>query len=597
MYNSYNELLYDCTNRIQIYVSDSNVENAEKEQIIAAFSNELTKFLIDSEEIYNFDIDYLIRSVSLRVVDDSLSTINRSGSLSYDECEKGIALCKRQRDNIFQFQNHPNWTMLSLKCNIEECERAFITQKNNIENQRIKAEKDADKYKNLGRNFEGDESAIKRNSNKSDFKTSLKKFFRITGLVCILILAIAAFGIIKYTGSRVKFPYSSDYIYETEYQNIYESLVEAGYTNIECVEDTSGWQKEKSITGFTIDGKDDFKKGVYYKPETKIEIKYSSSNRVYLTTMLNNWKSTDYEDVIKKLEYAGFEKVKAEEIEINDKNKDRNIISITLDGNNYTDEECYLNKKSTIEIKYNRYKIKIGSSNNGFITQDYNTVVKSLKNKGFTDVTTKKIQTGWAKGDTVVNVSVNDSTSYNSSDGFTENARIVVEYSSDDRIDVSSVMRSYSECTSAELKDALMNEGISNVSIEKELTSERLKNQKIANVKIYDDIFDGNSCYIQKNAKVVIRYYSLETSIDKTADEIIGEDYSNAVNELKAKGFTNITLKRSDDLITGWKNKESTVKSITVNGSDSFGSSDVYSYDVSIVIIVNTFKNKDYEGL
>ena len=46
MYNSYNELLYDCTNRIQIYVSDSNVENAEKEQIIAAFSNELTKFLI-----------------------------------------------------------------------------------------------------------------------------------------------------------------------------------------------------------------------------------------------------------------------------------------------------------------------------------------------------------------------------------------------------------------------------------------------------------------------------------------------------------------------------------------------------------------------
>ena len=177
MYNSYNELLYDCTNRIQIYVSDSNVENAEKEQIIAAFSNELTKFLIDSEEIYNFDIDYLIRSVSLRVVDDSLSTINRSGSLSYDECEKGIALCKRQRDNIFQFQNHPNWTMLSLKCNIDECERAFITQKNNIENQRIKAEKDADKYKYLGRNFEGDESAIKRNSNKSDFKTSLKKFF------------------------------------------------------------------------------------------------------------------------------------------------------------------------------------------------------------------------------------------------------------------------------------------------------------------------------------------------------------------------------------------------------------------------------------
>ena len=49
-------------------------------------------------------------------------------------------------------------------------------------------------------------------------------------------------------------------------------------------------------------------------------------------------------------------------------------------------------------------------------------------------------------------------------------------------------------------------------------------------------------------------------------------------------------------MITGWKNKESTVKSITVNGNDGFGSSDVFSYDVSIVITVNTFKNKDYEG-
>lgn len=598
MYNNYNEFLHDCTNRIQSYISSSNIEKEEKEKIVSTFSRELLRFSIDSDGYKDFDVDYLIRSISVRVIDESLSVSQNNNDIGIEECNYIINLCKRQRDNMYQFENHKSWNLPSIKCDVDKIERFFINRKNDLENQKIKAEQDAANYKNLGRNYDGEMDDIRsdKKNEKSDFRSSVKKFFRITGLVCILILAIAVFGLITYVRNRIKFPYSPDYVYENEYQNIYESLAEAGYTNIECIEDTSGWKKENDIISFTVDGSSDFKKGAYYKPEAKIEIKYSSGNRIYLTSMLNNWQSANYEDVVKKLEYAGFESVNAEEIEVSDKSKDKSITSITLDGNTYTNEECYLYKKASIKIKYYRYKLKIGSNNNGFIGQDYNTVTKNIKNIGFTDVTTEEIKTGWAKGNSVVNVKVNDSTSYNSSDSFTENARIVVEYSSNDRIDVSSVMKNYADSSTDELKEALAGKGISNITIEKELTSERLKNQKIASVKINDDVFDGDSCYIQKNTKVVIRFYSLETTIDKTSDEIIGMDYTNAVNELKAKGFTSITLKRSDDLITGWKNKESTVKSITVNGSEAFGASDVYSYDVSIVIVVNTFKNKDYEG-
>ena len=74
-------------------------------------------------------------------------------------------------------------------------------------------------------------------------------------------------------------------------------------------------------------------------------------------------------------------------------------------------------------------------------------------------------------------------------------------------------------------------------------------------------------------------------------------NYSSIVSSLKSMGFTNITLYRNNDLFNGWVTKEGSIASITINGGDSFESTDSFYYDVPIVIIVNTFKRKGCEDI
>ena len=62
-------------------------------------------------------------------------------------------------------------------------------------------------------------------------------------------------------------------------------------------------------------------------------------------------------------------------------------------------------------------------------------------------------------------------------------------------------------------------------------------------------------------------------------------------------GFTNITVHRNNDLINGWITKEGSIASITINGSGKFEATDSFYYDVPIVIVVNTFKDKGCEDI
>jgi hypothetical protein len=86
--------------------------------------------------------------------------------------------------------------------------------------------------------------------------------------------------------------------------------------------------------------------------------------------------------------------------------------------------------------------------------------------------------------------------------------------------------------------------------------------------------------------------YVLQLAIGRSADDIEDEHYTDIVAWLKGLGFTNITLKRTNDLITGWINPEGSIKSITINGNGNFDENARFDYDSEIVIIVYTFKNK-----
>ena len=594
MFNSFNEFLDDSTNKIQEYLSDSNIEKKEKEQILSEFSKTVLRISVNFDEAIGFDVDNLIRSISVRINDDLLTSMNDTQELNMDECDYYINICKRQRDNLFQFQNHPSWKQPVVKCNIDDYERMLIRRKNNL-----KKQKEHQPNKNLSRNYYAtmDDELKYRKKTKKCSSFNAKKFLVCFVLICLLFLVIAVLGVIKYRHGRIKFPYSADYILKNDYSNISESLSKAGYTNIVCVEDTSGWEKEDSITGISVDGSEDFKKGSYYKPDTKIEIKYSSSKRIYLTGILANWQNSNYMDLVKKLEYAGFDGVKVEEVESSNQDKNNLVESIELDGQQYYEGECYLYEESDVILKYYRYKIQIGADNNSFKSRNYKNVISDLESKGFTDVREREIKTGWLLENTVVNVIINDSITYTDLDTFTENAKIVVEYSSNDRVDISDIMKNYNTSSSDELKDSLKDKGIDNVTIEQETTSVIARNQKIASVSIDGEKYEGDTCYIRKESKIIISYYYLECAVGKIKDKIDKDNYLDVKKELESKGFINITFKRTDDLFTGWINEEKKVRSILINGNDDFKSSDSFGFDVPIIIEVNTYKDKEYEGL
>ena len=68
-----------------------------------------------------------------------------------------------------------------------------------------------------------------------------------------------------------------------------------------------------------------------------------------------------------------------------------------------------------------------------------------------------------------------------------------------------------------------------------------------------------------------------------------GMTYQDAVSKLEEAGFTNISFEALGDLITGWMYKDGEVKSITVDGDDTFNGDSKYLPDAPIIISYHSF--------
>lgn len=81
--------------------------------------------------------------------------------------------------------------------------------------------------------------------------------------------------------------------------------------------------------------------------------------------------------------------------------------------------------------------------------------------------------------------------------------------------------------------------------------------------------------------------------VNKSSDEIIGENYQTVIPELKEAGFTNIDTKELDDLITGWLTKDGEIEEIKINGKTEFGANDSFKKDSKVVITYHTFSKEE----
>lgn len=426
-------------------------------------------------------------------------------------------------------------------------------------------------------------------------KLKLKLIAVAAGIIAVLILILV--GVIKSREGKITVPFSSSYAIGCNYIDLQDELEEAGFTNIKIIEDDSGWMESNEVMSISVDNESSFNKDEYYEPDVAVVITCSSKGRIDIAECLKDWQTRPYTEVVEGLKAAGFTNITTSPEDTSEKNDDQLIATLVLNDKTYTNGHCYLPKDAPIDITYYTLKITVSNDNVSFVGQNYEDVVKSFTDDGFTNVQTEQINTGWAEGDTVIAVTINNQTTYDADDVYSPDVKIVVKYSSDDRIDATTLLSGWSGKNYSDLQRSLRAAGFTNITVTATETESKSKNQLVASISLNGQSFTGGDCFIQKNAPIQIKYYTLTIDIDGEAKDYEGRNYQDVVSELESLGFTNITLKRADDLVLGWFSKEGNVKSISINGVGDFADGDSFDYDDEIVIIVHTFKNKGCEDI
>ena len=432
---------------------------------------------------------------------------------------------------------------------------------------------------------------------RKDRRRSFKKKIAAAAAIAIAALILVLFGVHKYREGKIKIPFDASYAVGRELNDVCTELKNAGFVNIKQTSDTSGWLDSNSVIGVTFNNSAGYSKNKYVDPDCNVEVTYSSADRVYITPMLKDWGETNYKDLMQDLKSAGFTRITTEEISTGDKEMNGLTAGLSLNSLEFTDEECYLPKNAPIVISYYVLRIGLGGDSSQFVGLNYEDVIARLEASGFTNVQTEKVTTGWEKGNTVLGVTVNNNEEYDSGTSFKADARIIVKYSSDDRLDATAIFEKWQEEDYSVLQKNLKDAGFTNVSVIEKNTTSQDKNQLVASVTINDERFASGDCFIQKAAPIFIEYYVIKLEIGTKASEFEGEQYKDVVAALTNKGFTNIQLVRADDLKLGFFAKEGAVKAISVNDKKDFAEEDVFYFDDPIVIIVHTYKNKGCEDI
>lgn len=424
-------------------------------------------------------------------------------------------------------------------------------------------------------------------------------------IVAVFLIVGAVFGLVqynKYISDKSEIPFDASYAVGKDYEEIYNELKTVGFTSIVNKPDSSGWLKDKEVISVTIDNSDTFSKGAYKNPDVGVVINYSSPDRIYVTELLKDWQTTEYTEIENSLREAGLTNISVNSVSTYEKERDHLTAKIDLNGETYTNEHCYIPKTAPVVISYYDLQIGIGNNSAEFIGQDYKEVAASLKESGFTNVQTQVITTGWAKDNSVVGVTVNNVDTYDSSQSFAPDVKIVVKYSSDNRIDLTADLNGWEKKGYEQLDKALKAKGFSTVKLIAKNTEVKHQNKYVASIKLNGEEYIAGECYVPKNSAIQIEYYNLQIKIGQTASSFENDQqYSDVVNRLKSKGFTNIRVQRADDILPiffyPFKPKEGTIKEFTINGTSDFADTDSFDYDSEIIIIVHTLKNSGCEDI
>ncbi len=97
-----------------------------------------------------------------------------------------------------------------------------------------------------------------------------------------------------------------------------------------------------------------------------------------------------------------------------------------------------------------------------------------------------------------------------------------------------------------------------------------------------------------RNAKVEIKYHVLkEIPVTVSAKEAKKMNYKELEEKLRETGFSNISLIKDCDLITGWITKDGSVEELSMGGETRFETNTEFRPDIEIKITYHTFKEDE----
>lgn len=81
-----------------------------------------------------------------------------------------------------------------------------------------------------------------------------------------------------------------------------------------------------------------------------------------------------------------------------------------------------------------------------------------------------------------------------------------------------------------------------------------------------------------------------EVKLPFSASDLKGENYEQVVADLENAGFSDITVTKQEDLITGLFTKDGSVEKVSINGDSNFDKGDIFPEKAKVIVIYHTFK-------
>ena len=235
--------------------------------------------------------------------------------------------------------------------------------------------------------------------------------------------------------------------------------------------------------------------------------------------------------------------------------------------------------------------------------QNVELVQKELADAGFTNIIPDPDDSGWDKDGTVIEVKGD----YKKGTYYDSNSDIHIKYSSEGRIEVSDLLKNWQTRQYTDVVSKLKSAGFNDISTEKTVINNDSKKYLTSGLILNGKEYLKGECYLPASAPIKVSYYVHQLKIGIPSSEIKDKNYKDLSEELKQKGFSNITIKRANDMYHGfigfgdwfgsWGTTEGNVKEFSIGGKTEFSENDSFDFDDEIVIIVHTYEGEGCEDI